>query len=40
MLNEEIFVNPGKVAKQAKNVSEFMMMKCSSGNLLVTGNLF
>jgi len=37
MLNEEIFVNPGKVAKQAKNVGEFMMMKCSSGNLLVTG---
>jgi hypothetical protein len=37
MLNEEFFVDTKKVAKQAKSAGEFMMMKCETGNLLVTG---
>jgi len=36
-MNEEFFVEPKRVAKQASGLGEFMMMKCDSGNLLVTG---
>ena len=36
-MNEEFFVEPKRVAKQANGLGEFMMMKCDSGNLLVTG---
>ncbi|WP_196606513.1 hypothetical protein [Pectinatus frisingensis] len=35
-MNEIILVNTKKVAKQTKIAGEFMMFKCSSGNLLVT----
>lgn len=37
MENSRYFVDTKKVAKQAQEIGEFMMMKCKSGNLLITG---
>lgn len=37
VVNETFRVDPAKVAKQAKEAGEFMIMKCNSGNLLLTG---
>lgn len=37
VVNETFRVDPAKVAKQAKQAGEFMLMKCDSGNLLLTG---
>ena len=37
MENNSFFVDAKKVAKQTLEIGEFMMMKCQSGNLLITG---
>lgn len=37
MINDTFLVNTAKVAKQAKQAGEFMLVKCDSGNLLLTG---
>ena len=37
MTNEIFRVDTKKVAKQAGGLGELLMMKCQSGNLLITG---
>lgn len=37
MINDIFLVNTAKAAKQAKQAGEFMLAKCDSGNLLLTG---
>ncbi|MBU2701668.1 hypothetical protein Ga0466249_002787 [Sporomusaceae bacterium BoRhaA] len=37
MINDSFLVDSKKVAKQASGLGEFMLMKCDSGNLLITG---
>ncbi|WP_110955736.1 hypothetical protein [Anaerosinus massiliensis] len=37
MVNRRFFVDTKKVAKQVLGLGEFMLMQCSSGNLVITG---
>lgn len=37
MVNDIFLVNTAKAAKQTKQAGEFMLVKCDSGNLLLTG---